>query len=142
MYLIITSYYQATTEEDPAVQHVFSVSTTTKKTKCISCGHKTSLQQSKCLHNSAKFSTDFSHYILNCAGPGVPEMSIWSTPNTSLEVWENNENVVKILHEKSIPVIKRMKFPVAGGFNAEVMLKLPPNMITSGDVKYPMLVNV
>ncbi|CAH1961628.1 unnamed protein product [Acanthoscelides obtectus] len=35
-----------------------------------------------------------------------------------------------------------MTFDVAGGFKANVMLRLPPNLDESGSTKYPMVVNV
>lgn len=80
--------------------------------------------------------------MLNCAGPGVPEISVYSTDNNLIETWENNENVVDILKEKTLPRTIRLNVTVEGGYVAQVSLKLPPNLDESGDVKYPMLVNV
>lgn len=135
-----SSYYEANQAENSGVRHVYSVSINTKEIKCISCGVKTSLQQSECLHSSAKFSKDFSHYVLNCAGPGVPEIILYNAEGTKIETWENNKMLVDILKGKALPETKRFTFEVADGFQAQVSLKLPPNLNTS--VKYPMLVNV
>lgn len=134
------SYYEANQEDNSAVRHVFSVSVDTKETKCISCDVKTSLQDSKCLHSSAKFSKDFSYYVLNCAGPGVPEITLYDADGVKIETWENNKILVEMLRGKALPETKRFTFEVADGFQAQVSLKLPPNLNTS--VKYPMLVNV
>ncbi|KRT81810.1 hypothetical protein AMK59_5064, partial [Oryctes borbonicus] len=52
-------YYLANTEEDAAVQHVYSLSTNNGSSTCLSCDVKTDLRKEECLYNSAKFSTDY-----------------------------------------------------------------------------------
>ena len=46
-----------------------------------------------CLYNEAVFSSDFSHYALNCKGPGVPKVYIFQS-NVSCYIFflsfENN----------------------------------------------------
>lgn len=75
------SYYLATTEEESAVQHLYRISTKTgggRKPKCLSCGIVRETDRNRCLYNTAKFSTDHSHYVLTCAGPGVPDIAIYN----------------------------------------------------------------
>ncbi|XP_017784773.1 PREDICTED: venom dipeptidyl peptidase 4 [Nicrophorus vespilloides] len=136
-------YYLANTEHDPGMQHVYSISLKTRVVKCMSCGvRKVSGARSECLYNSAIFSKDKSHYVLQCLGPGIPEVSVFNTTNQRLVTWEENEELTELVNDKAIPIIKRFSFNVAGGFKAQVSLKLPPNMDMSGSTKYPMLVNV
>lgn len=138
-------YYQATSESDPAVQHIYAVSTSSKSApSCLSCSAVTDAQNTtKCLHNAAAFSSDHSHYVLQCLGPAVPEIAVYSINNSKLVVWEDNKEIQQLVSTKEIPKIKRMTFPVGNGdFEAQVMLKLPPGIDFSGDTKYPMLINV
>lgn len=111
-------------------------------TRCISCNVNSTLQNVKCLHNSAKFSANSSHYVLNCAGPCVPEISIFNENNKFVTTWETNKKIVDVLKDKTLPTDIRFNVTIDGGFVAQVNLKLPPNLDKSGDVKYPMLVNV
>ncbi|RZC37564.1 C05D11.1-like, partial [Asbolus verrucosus] len=130
-------FYLANTDLDPAVQHLYSVSVETKQTKCLSCGSK----NNECLYNIAEFSTDSSHYVLNCAGPNVPTVAIHSLDRKIMD-WDQNEELQKLTANKRIPKAHRMTFEVEGGFKAQVLLRLPPDLDTSGNTKYPMLVNV
>ncbi|XP_018327764.1 venom dipeptidyl peptidase 4 isoform X2 [Agrilus planipennis] len=135
-------YYTSNTEEDPAVQHVYSVSTVSKNRTCLSCNTDQSSLSTDCLYNSADFSLDHTHFALKCEGPGVPQISIFRTNNQHVTDWTNGDELKSKLRNKSIPTIKQMSFEVAGGFVAQVLLKLPPNLDTSGNVKYPMVVHV
>ncbi|CAK9800503.1 Venom dipeptidyl peptidase 4 [Anthophora quadrimaculata] len=140
-------YYLATTEEESAVQHLYRISTKAvaggeRKPKCLSCGIVRDTDRNRCLYNTAKFSTDHSHYVLTCAGPGVPDIAVYNRNTTKLVVWEDNEAVSEIIAEKSQPVVRRYKVPVPGGFEARVRLLIPPNADLSGTTKYPMLIFV
>ncbi|XP_076294344.1 venom dipeptidyl peptidase 4 isoform X2 [Lasioglossum baleicum] len=138
-------YYLATTEADSAVQHLYRISVHGKDRKptCLSCDVVRELdREQKCLYNTAKFSTDHSHYVLTCAGPGVPDITIYNRNSKKLHVWENNEAVSEIIAEKSQPLVRRFKVPVPGGFKARVRLLIPPDADLSGATKYPMLIFV
>lgn len=73
-------YYLATVPNDPAQQHLFSLSTSEKdpKAECLSCEVMSETSGTPCLYNDAKLSPDKSRYILTCAGPSVPDVSIYS----------------------------------------------------------------
>lgn len=124
------------------MQHVYSVSTTTNVTKCLTCNVTSLNTNTACLYNTAVFSGDSSYYVLNCEGPGVPETSLYSIDDGKIEIWEDNEEMVELIQEKLVPSSQRFNFSVADGFTAQVYLRLPPNLDTSGNTKYPMLVNV
>ncbi|XP_036148733.1 venom dipeptidyl peptidase 4 isoform X5 [Monomorium pharaonis] len=137
-------YYLATSESDTAVQHLYRVSLLDSghKPACLTCNIVRESDGSRCLYNSAKFSTDNSHYVLTCAGPGVPDIAICNKNTTLLSVWEDNSVVSNIIVEKSQPIVHRYRIPVPGGFNAQVRLLIPPGADLSGVTKYPMLVYV
>lgn len=95
-----------------------------------------------CLYNTAEFSTDFSHYALTCDGPDIPEVSLYKSNGRRLVTWENNDQIQANIDGIALPITKRLTYKVADGFTAHAMLLLPPNMDTSGDTKYPMIVDV
>ncbi|KAJ3655173.1 hypothetical protein Zmor_014310 [Zophobas morio] len=136
-----TIFYLANTANDSAVQHVYSVSVDTKETQCLSCGVKSKNKQIDCLYNVAEFSKDASHYVLTCAGPDVPHISLYSLEKKVID-WNENKELQELTRTKRLPTSQRMRFDVDGGFKAQVNLKLPPNLDISGNTKYPMLVNV
>ncbi|XP_076270794.1 venom dipeptidyl peptidase 4-like isoform X2 [Rhynchophorus ferrugineus] len=135
-------YYTATIPTDSSVQHVYSVSPITGDIKCISCSLTSSNGTEKCTYNSAEVSMDSSYLVVTCAGPDIPYITILSGNGEEKIMWTENSVLTELLHGKALPDRKKLEFPVDGGFTAKVMLKLPPNMDTSGNTKYPMLVNV
>lgn len=135
-------YYQANTPEDPAVQHVYSVSTKTKEVSCLSCNMKRKNSSKPCQYNTAQFSTDFSYYALLCQGPDVPYIVIKSKDNSQVLEWENNDDLYRFTRSREMPLIKRLQFNVSEGFTAQVTLQLPSNFDASGNTKYPLLINV
>lgn len=79
-FLFARRYYLATSERDSAVQHLYRVSLldSEHKSMCLSCNIVRETDGSRCLYNAAKFSVDNSHYVLTCAGPGVPSIAIYN----------------------------------------------------------------
>ncbi|XP_014205083.1 venom dipeptidyl peptidase 4 isoform X2 [Copidosoma floridanum] len=138
-------YYLATSERDPAQKHLYRVSALDRNRgspDCLSCNIKSENDGSYCLYNSAEFSKDNSHYVLTCAGPGIPEITIHNRNSTKLFTWESNKPIAELIAEKARPIVKRFTVPVPGGFEAQVKMLLPPNADLSGKTKYPMLVYV
>ncbi|KAJ8960910.1 hypothetical protein NQ318_020209 [Aromia moschata] len=136
-------YYLANTESDSAVQHLYTVSPSTSQTKCLTCERKSKHNTSyDCSYNTAEFSKDATHYALTCAGPDVPQISIHSADGEEKLGWHDNDDLVTLTSGNHLPTLTKMSFDIAGGFKANVLLRLPPNIDTSGDTKYPMVVNV
>jgi dipeptidyl-peptidase-4 len=137
-------YYLATTERDPGQRHLYRVSIHdhNRRSDCLSCEIKSEIDGSNCLYNSAEFSKDNFYYVLTCAGPGIPEIGIYSRNLSKVYTWENNKAVAEFIANKSRPIVKRFTVPVPGGFDAQVKLLLPPKADLSGKTKYPMLVFV
>lgn len=45
--------------------------------QCVSCNHRHVVDGSNCTYAGAMFSKDARFYALSCAGPGVPEVTIF-----------------------------------------------------------------
>ncbi|XP_075211314.1 dipeptidyl peptidase 4 omega [Lycorma delicatula] len=108
---------------------------------CVSCQIPT-LDGKKCLYSGASFSKKASYHALTCAGPHVPEIRLFDKFGKEIITWEDNDELKEILEEVTLPLTKEFTIPVADGFEAVVKLLLPPNIDTSGQTKYPMLIQV
>nr|XP_023020386.1 venom dipeptidyl peptidase 4 [Leptinotarsa decemlineata] len=136
-------YYLANTESDWTVQHLYAVSAETKNVTCFTCDLKSEHNSTTaCSYNTAEFSKNSSYYVLTCAGPDVPQVKVFSKNGNEVMQWSNNEELANYLKERQTASLKKMTFDIADGLKAKVLLRLPPNMDTSGQTKYPMLVNV
>ncbi|KAH1014109.1 hypothetical protein HUJ04_003003 [Dendroctonus ponderosae] len=135
-------YYTATVEDDSSVQHIYSVSPVYKNRTCISCSLKSKNGGNNCLYNTGELSTDASHLVFTCSGPDVPHIAIHSVDGTEKLLWSGNEDLVGLLQGKTLHGKVKLEYDIADGFTGRVLLKLPPNLDTSGNTKYPMLVNV
>ncbi|KAG5896521.1 hypothetical protein JTB14_020494 [Gonioctena quinquepunctata] len=136
-------YYLANTEPDSAVQHLFTVSPESKEITCLTCDLKSKHNLTMpCSYNTAEFSRNSSYYVHTCAGPDVPQVNIFSKNGSEVLSWTNNKELATYLKERQTATFKKMSFDIADGMKANVLLRLPPNMDTSGETKYPMLVNV
>lgn len=56
--------------------------------------------------------------------------------------WEDNTRLKKLLQNATLPKVEFLRVPVAEGMEARVKLLLPANLDRSGNIKYPLLVNV
>ncbi|XP_066155922.1 venom dipeptidyl peptidase 4-like isoform X1 [Euwallacea fornicatus] len=135
-------FYTATEPNDSTVQHLYSVSPSTKAITCLTCSLQSKNGASNCLYNNAEASTDSSHLVVTCNGPEVPHISILSIDGTEKLEWTTNDELKEVLSGKTLFEKKILEFEIADGFTGKVLLKLPPNMDKSGRTKYPMLVNV
>lgn len=110
---------------------------------CHTCNRTSSFSSfSECQYNTVEFSKDSEYYLHTCAGPDIPQVTFYTKNGDKVLTWTNNEELASYMSEKLVPEMKKMEFNIADGFKAKVMLRLPPNMDTSGNTKYPMLVNV
>lgn len=139
---IFSSYYTATELNNSAVQHVYSISPTTKSITCLTCDLTSKNGDDNCLYNSAEVSTDSTYLVVTCNGPGVPHISIYSANGTEVLEWTVNEELNTLLAGTTLFDKEVVEFEIADGFIGRALLKLPPNMDRSGETKYPMLVNV
>ncbi|XP_023171383.2 venom dipeptidyl peptidase 4 isoform X2 [Drosophila hydei] len=143
-------FYTANTEEHPEQLHLYAIRavTTRKQTaKCLTCKLMTSgdVEQN---YYSAIFN-DNNQIVITSLGPGIPTTSVyeWSYANSQVTLkklmdWENNDALRSKLRGVALPTHKILTVNIDGGFQAKVLLQLPPNLDTSGKTKYPMLVDV
>lgn len=59
-----------------------------------------------------------------------------------LHTWEENKAVAVKMANKMEPVVKRLTVTVAGDFQAQVRMLLPPGADVTGATKYPMVLYV
>ncbi|XP_046398463.1 venom dipeptidyl peptidase 4 isoform X2 [Ischnura elegans] len=146
-------YFTATAEGDSAQRHLYRVKDKIppEAAVCMTCGVKNDASSNayklwgdnlNCSYNSVSLSEDNSLYALYCGGPQIPEVSIWTKEGERVLTWEKNMGLHTLLENREVPEKMRLKVPLPGGLDAEVALRLPPNMDKSGTTKYPMVVLV
>lgn len=140
-------YFIAVHGRFPVVQHLYSVSDQLEGAPhnplCLTCDQRTVYGNTFCLHNDATFSTNGTYYILNCAGPDVPEISFHSRDNGLQFLWEDNRRIqiaMQRILEKPGKIFQEVELPY--GYKAQVMLILPPELNYNKNVKYPLVVHV
>ncbi|EFA04427.1 venom dipeptidyl peptidase 4 [Tribolium castaneum] len=134
-------YFSGTGENQPSQLHAYVVNIETLDVKCLTCEMNTS--QGLCKYASALYSKDFSYVTKICRGPGPYLVEIHNLKDEcDILIWEDNQALIDKLAKKSFPVIKNLKVPVPGGFNANVRMLLPPDLDENEPKKYPAVVNV
>ncbi|EDW70239.2 venom dipeptidyl peptidase 4 isoform X3 [Drosophila virilis] len=143
-------FYTANTEEHPEQMHLYAIrAVTTRKqaAKCLTCKLMTSgdVEQN---YYTAIFN-DNNQIVITSLGPGIPTTAVYEWTYSFSQVtlkklldWENNDALRAKLRGVALPTHKILTVNIDGGFQAKVLLQLPPNLDTSGKTKYPMLVDV
>ena len=133
----------ATSENDAGSQHLYSVNYLKPENvvkRCLSCPIR------NCTYTNAKFSTNFTHFLLHCLGHAVPEDYMVMKKSYSevivRRLTNNAESVKKNSIKNPLPSIKIVKIPIVDGLTVRVRLQIPPNADLSGAHKYPLLVHV
>ncbi|XP_045623531.1 venom dipeptidyl peptidase 4 isoform X2 [Procambarus clarkii] len=139
-------YFTAAPAGKPGQRHIYYVgdlnSTQPKQAYCITCGFKNDFNED-CNYNSAEMSEKSTYYALTCSGPGIPQVTMHrSSDHSRLLLLEDNQEVREKLLDRSLPLEKRLEIDVAGGFKAQVSMKLPPDYNPTRFQSYPMLVYV
>ncbi|XP_034121964.1 venom dipeptidyl peptidase 4 isoform X1 [Drosophila guanche] len=141
-------FYTANTEEHPEQLHLYAIRAQAKQNaKCLTCKLIKSgdVEQT---YFSATFN-DNNYLVLTSLGPGIPTAHLYEWKYVDSQVvitnvldWETNEALRTKLKGVALPSHKILTVNIDGGFQAKVLLQLPPNLDTSGKTKYPMLVDV
>uniref|UniRef100_A0A1B6HM76 Venom dipeptidyl peptidase 4 n=1 Tax=Homalodisca liturata TaxID=320908 RepID=A0A1B6HM76_9HEMI len=141
-------YFLATVPGHPEQLRTFKVMAHSPYTMtCISCNHQNVVDGSNCSYAGAMFSNDAHYYALSCAGPNVPEVTLFNREGEELIVWEDNRKTRSFVENLSMPVKRVMDVPTGNGYTARVQLILPPELADFDEKKvyekkYPLLVNV
>ncbi|KAI1902256.1 hypothetical protein AGOR_G00042830 [Albula goreensis] len=94
--------YFLSTEDDPKRRHLYSAVTVGPfNRRCLSCHF------SDCGYVSGTFSHNMQYFLLNCKGPGVPTVSVYSTQDSRKVVdLETNEALNDTLNSMQMPKIE------------------------------------
>ncbi|KAL1431700.1 hypothetical protein MTO96_013809 [Rhipicephalus appendiculatus] len=133
-------FYRSTREGRPGESHVYQVPFDKEGTHpvCLTCD-----LGDQCLYNNAWFSINAEYYVLECLGPGVPWVALYSTAdNKQLEMLEPNSELRELVENRAMPQVRNLAVPLPDGYNASVRLLLPPGLRDEEVLKYPFLVHV
>jgi len=90
---------------------------------------------------SASFSPEFTYYLLDYEGPGIPYQKILSTLDSYDEFHidvTNNEKLAKVLSYYKVPKFQRFEIPI-NDYTVNAMAVYPPEFDENESIKYPVL---
>uniref|UniRef100_A0A8C5HIT4 Dipeptidyl aminopeptidase-like protein 6 n=2 Tax=Gouania willdenowi TaxID=441366 RepID=A0A8C5HIT4_GOUWI len=126
--------YFLSTEDDPKRRHLYSTDTVPPfNRRCLSC-------QSKCGYVDVSFSLDMHYFVLDCKGPAVPSVCVYSTGDTRkiLEV-ETNELVNDTYTNMQMPRVEYEKL-VIDDYTLTMQVLKPAGFVETAH--YPLLLLV
>uniref|UniRef100_A0A674BAW5 Dipeptidyl-peptidase 6b n=1 Tax=Salmo trutta TaxID=8032 RepID=A0A674BAW5_SALTR len=93
--------YFLSTEDDPKRRHLYSADTNGPFNRCcLSC-------EFKCGYVDGSFSHNMQYFLLNCKGPDVPSVAIYSTKDKQKVLdLETNEGVNNTYHSMQMPKVE------------------------------------
>uniref|UniRef100_A0A674E5C9 Dipeptidyl-peptidase 6b n=1 Tax=Salmo trutta TaxID=8032 RepID=A0A674E5C9_SALTR len=93
--------YFLSTEDDPKRRHLYSADTKGPfNRRCLSC-------EFKCGYVDGSFSHNMQYFLLNCKGPDVPSVAIYSTKDRQKVLdLETNEGVNNTYHNMQMPKVE------------------------------------
>ncbi|XP_045111880.1 inactive dipeptidyl peptidase 10-like isoform X1 [Portunus trituberculatus] len=140
-------YYIATMEGKPGDRHLFRTSDVTSPMMlmpdCLSCLEADN-NTDTCLYNRAHFSKDFSYYVLECQGPDVPRIYLFSTwSNQLIYTLDNYSELRERVEEMALPKTQtfRVELESDNPYTYHVQLLLPPGFRDDEITQYPMVVH-
>uniref|UniRef100_A0A8C9RE46 A-type potassium channel modulatory protein DPP6 n=1 Tax=Scleropages formosus TaxID=113540 RepID=A0A8C9RE46_SCLFO len=100
--------YFLSAEDDPKRRHLYSAYTVGHfNRRCLSCDTRSG---DECGYASGSFSLDMHYFLLNCKGPGVPFVAVYSTDEME-KVFdlEMNEDLNRRLEAMQMPIVEYNK---------------------------------
>ncbi len=91
---------------------------------------------------SVNFSPFSSFYVLNYDGPGIPWQRLISVDDKSLDRLLTSNNGLREIDAAYLSADVSYRTVSSEGNELNVVELLPPNMDTSGRIKYPILFQV
>lgn len=102
-----------------------------KQITCISCHVNAS-----CLYNSAIFSPDSRHFIMECLGPSVPIYYLVNTDTeTVVEVLDRSDPLQEWVRKRMIPKVRH--YTVG---HIRIQLAIPADVNEYDDARYPLVI--
>jgi dipeptidyl aminopeptidase/acylaminoacyl peptidase len=96
-----------------------------------------------CLYNKVTFSPDNRFLVRECLGPGVPTVTLHSTPDGRLlNILDNSTALKEKVAEVGFPLIRIFSVKVSDGYIAPVKLYLPPGLREDEEFKFPLVLHL
>nr|CAD7408676.1 unnamed protein product [Timema cristinae] len=102
--------------------------------------------QRPCQYHNAIFSPGMAYFALECLGPRVPTVRLFSARGSHtpkfLATLQNNSRLLERVSKMALPQVKTFPVQISGGYHAQVRLHLPPGLREEEITKYPLVVQV
>uniref|UniRef100_A0A8C2FUS4 A-type potassium channel modulatory protein DPP6 n=1 Tax=Cyprinus carpio TaxID=7962 RepID=A0A8C2FUS4_CYPCA len=128
--------YFLSTEDDPKRRHLYSADTVgTFNRRCLSCDFTDS-----CGYVSGLFSPSIDYFLLNCKGPDVPYMSVYSTHDRQkVRDIELNLNLRRMVNSMQMPKVEYREINIED-YSLSMQILKPAGFIDTSH--YPLLLLV
>lgn len=135
-------YYISTLHKRPGERHLFRVtdlrSPTPREVTCLTCNIT-----KDCLYHDAVFSPGAKFFVLECLGPGIPYVEIWSVDlDTPVFLLDTNSDLKEKIDVRAMPQLKQFEMELSSGYDAQVEVLLPPGLCEEEIIKYPLLLQL
>uniref|UniRef100_A0A9J7YF71 A-type potassium channel modulatory protein DPP6 n=1 Tax=Cyprinus carpio carpio TaxID=630221 RepID=A0A9J7YF71_CYPCA len=128
--------YFLSTEDDPKRRHLYSADTVgTFNRRCLSCDFTDS-----CGYVSGLFSPSIDYFLLNCKGPDVPYVSVYSTHDRQkVRDIELNLNLRRMVNSMQMPKVEYREINIED-YSLSMQILKPAGFIDTSH--YPLLLLV
>ncbi|XP_056149185.1 dipeptidyl aminopeptidase-like protein 6 [Lampris incognitus] len=126
--------YFLSTEDDPKRRHLYSADTIPPfNRRCLSC-------EFRCGYVDGSFSHDMKYFLLNCKGPDVPSVAVYSTEDKQkLFDLETNERLNNTYHSMQMPKVEYETITI-DDYTLTMQILKPAGFVDSAH--YPLLLIV
>ncbi|UYV83622.1 hypothetical protein LAZ67_23001726 [Cordylochernes scorpioides] len=117
-------YYISTREGRPGERHLYYLydQRVFRVPVCVTCG----VTGPGCLSARATFSPTADFYVLECLGPRVPTVELWSTANDTLLMrLDTNQELEERMRTKAKPKVRTFAVPITGGYSKRSLTDYP-----------------
>ncbi|XP_039298265.1 dipeptidyl aminopeptidase-like protein 6 [Nilaparvata lugens] len=113
-----------------------------KRSKKIEKSHKVEDLYRPCTYHNAYFSRSLAYFVLECLGPGIPTVTLYSTYGGGIATLQNNTKLHERVSKVALTQVKTFPVEISGGHHAQVRLHLPPGLREEEITRYPLVLQV
>ncbi|KAM4604780.1 A-type potassium channel modulatory protein DPP6-like [Polymixia lowei] len=127
--------YFLSSEDNPKRRHLYSADTIPPFNRCcLSCGFK-------CGYVDGSFSHNMQYFLLNCKGPDIPSVAVYSTEDKQkvFDV-ETNDRVNNTVHNMQMPKVEYENITIDTDYTLTMQILKPAGFIETAS--YPLLLLV
>ena len=120
-------YFVGTKENEPGSRHLYVHD---GSSKCVTCDLQMANDTTQiCEYSDFYLSPNTEHFVQVCKGPVTGEIVVRENRRgyAVIQIISDNAEIKDILKVKKLPQTMRLKVDVTGGFQAPVIMHLPPN---------------